>query len=289
MFGYIMPDKSELKVKEYEMFKAFYCGVCKSIGKRIGNVPRITLNYDLTFLALVLISLSPDNVKVAQKRCMLHPAKKKNIIIDNNIIDYAADMNIILSYHKLKDDEIDNKSIVAKAGSICLYPYYKKLRYKYESKCAAIENNLKCLFDLEKSGCTSLDELAEPFSKIMEEVITYDPLCENKKNDEILRWMGYNIGKWIYILDAYDDMEKDAKNNKFNPIIASYGNEAYSEEVKERIHFILIYSLDQIIKAYELMNGKKVRGIVDNILNIGMLKKTENILGVRSCKNFESL
>ena len=108
-----MPEKSELKVKEYEMFKAFYCGICKSIGKRIGNVPRITLNYDSTFLALLLVSLSTNDVKMTQKRCMLHPAKKKNIVIKNQIIDYAADMNIILSYHNLKDDEIDNKSIAA--------------------------------------------------------------------------------------------------------------------------------------------------------------------------------
>ena len=104
MFGYIMPEKSELKVKEYEMFRAFYCGVCKSIGKRIGNLPRITLNYDTTFLALLLVSLSSDGVKVTRKRCMLHPTKKSNIVIDNQIIDYAADMNIILSFYNLKDD-----------------------------------------------------------------------------------------------------------------------------------------------------------------------------------------
>lgn len=284
-----MPEKSELKVKEYEMFRAFYCGVCKSIGKRIGNLPRITLNYDTTFLALLLVSLSSDGVKVTRKRCMLHPTKKRNIVIDNQIIDYAADMNIILSFYNLKDDEIDNKSIAAKMGTIFLYPYYKKLKKKYENKCIVIESKLKELMNLEKSGCTSLDEIADPFSKIMEEIFAYDPLCQDKKKDEILRWMGYNIGKWIYILDAYDDMKKDMKDGKFNPIVAKYGDKAYSQEIKERIHFILVYSLDQIVKSYELMNAKKVRGIVDNILNMGMLRKTDNILGVRSCNNFESL
>jgi len=284
-----MPDKSELKVKEYEMFKAFYCGICKSIAKRIGNLPRITLSYDSTFLALILASLSSDNLKIVRKRCMLHPIKERFVVIDNQIIDYAADMNIILTYHNLKDDEIDNKNIISKAGTLSLYPYYKKLRKKYERKCIIIENRLKELMDLEKSGCTSLDAIADPFSKIMEEIFTYGPLCEDKKNDEILRWIGYNIGKWIYILDAYDDMEKDAKEKKFNPIIAKYGDKAYSEEVKERIHFILVYSLDQVAKSYDLINGKKVRGIVENIINLGMLKKTENILGMRSCNGFESV
>ena len=142
---------------------------------------------------------------------------------------------------------------------------------------------------LENSNCVSLDQLADPFSKVMEEIVAYDPLCEDKKVEEMLRWMGYNIGKWIYILDAYDDMEKDAKNKKFNPLLAKYGNKAYTEEIKERIQFVVIHSLDQIVKTYELMDGKKIRGIIENIIYIGMLKKTEKILGVRSCKSFESL
>ncbi len=284
-----MPEKSELKVKEYEMFKAFYCGICKSMAKRIGNLPRITLNYDSTFLALILASLSSDELKITRKRCMLHPAKKRLVVIDNQIIDYAADMNIILSYHNLKDDEVDNKNIASKAGAMLLYPYYKRLRKKYESKCTMIENKLKELMEMEKNGCTSLDAIADPFSKIMEEIFTFGPLCEDKKNDEILRWIGYNIGKWIYILDAYDDMEKDAKEKKFNPILAKYGDKAYSKEVKDRIHFILIYSLDQIAKSYDLINRKRVKGIVENIINIGMLKKTEKILGMRSCNGIESV
>ncbi|HOJ10157.1 MAG TPA: DUF5685 family protein [Clostridiales bacterium] len=301
MFGYIMPEKPELKIKEYEMFKAFYCGVCKSIGKRIGQIPRVALNYDSTFLAILLFSLSDSSISIIQERCMLHPVKKKNIAAENEIVDYAADMNIILAYYNLKDDKIDNHNFVSSTGMFFLSPYYKKLKHKYKEKCDIIEKKLNELFELENRKCDSIDEVAEPFSKIMEEVMAYEPLCADKKVEKMLRWMGYNLGKWIYILDAYDDMEEDARNKKYNPLLVKYWNKnseknkineeinQIKNEIKERIEFVLIYSLDQVIKTYELMDAKKVKGIIENIIYIGMLRKTEKILGTGSCRSFESI
>jgi len=104
MFGYILPEKPELKIKEYEIFRAYYCGVCKSIGDRFGQITRISLNYDSAFLALLLDSISRENVKIRKEKCFIHPLKKLFVARDSEVIDYASDINIILAYHNLKDN-----------------------------------------------------------------------------------------------------------------------------------------------------------------------------------------
>ncbi|HOJ12844.1 MAG TPA: DUF5685 family protein [Clostridiales bacterium] len=294
MFGYIMPDKPELKIKEYEAFNAFYCGVCKSIGRRYGNIPRLILNYDSAFLAILLWSLEDKNLEVNRERCIVHPIKKRLLVIKNDIIDYSADINIILSYFNLEDNKRDEGSIIAKTGTVILKPIYKKLRRKYRKKCDIIEQRLEELATLEKNMCTSMDMAAEPFARIMEEVIAYNPLCKDENVEKIIRWLGYNLGKWIYLLDAFDDMEDDAKKNRYNPFL--HKKDLKKEEISElknrirsRVEFNLIYSLDQIGKAYELLHAKNVRGLIENIIYLGMYKKTEKILGVGRCKEVESI
>jgi len=294
LFGYIMPDKPELKIKEYEAFNAFYCGVCKSIGRRYGNIPRLILNYDSAFLAILLWSLEDKNLEVNRERCIVHPIKKRLLVIKNDIIDYSADINIILSYFNLEDNKRDEGSIIAKTGTVILKPIYKKLRRKYRKKCDIIEQRLEELATLEKNMCTSMDMAAEPFARIMEEVIAYNPLCKDENVEKIIRWLGYNLGKWIYLLDAFDDMEDDAKKNRYNPFL--HKKDLKKEEISElknrirsRVEFNLIYSLDQIGKAYELLHAKNVRGLIENIIYLGMYKKTEKILGVGRCKEVESI
>ena len=297
MFGYIVPDKPEMKIKEYELFNAFYCGICKSIGIRYGNIPRLVLKYDCAFLAVLLYSLTGGTITIDKKRCVAHPLKARCIILKNDIIDYAADINLILSFFDFTDKSKDKDYLVSKTAVLYLRPLYKKLRNKYKAKCEIIENNLTELAILEKNGCTSMDTAAEPFAKIMEEIVAYNPACKDKNAEKTLRWLGYNLGKWIYLLDAYDDMETDLKNGNYNPLYGRISNKNKNEmniaelknEVRERVEFNLIYSLDQIGKAYQLLETKNVNGILENIIYQGLLKKTENILGTRSCNKSESL
>lgn len=323
-----MPDKPELKVKEYETFMAFYCGVCKSIGKRYGIIPRFTLSYDAVFLAILLLSLEDKNPDIGMKRCIVHPLKKRCIILNNKIIDYSADINIILSYYNLEDDKRDDNSIKANAGSVILRPVFKKIKKKYAEKCGIIEAWLKELAILENNRCASIDMVAEPFAKILEEVAAYKPLCKDTDTEKVIRWIGYNLGKWIYILDAYDDMEEDLKDSNYNPFLCkertetkksrnmeetttklydiSKANETdklgrtdkiseldkvkeIKEQIRGRVEFNLIHSLDQIGKAYELLHTKNVKGLLENIIYLGMYKKTEKILGTGSCWNIESI
>ncbi|MCX8130057.1 MAG: DUF5685 family protein [Clostridia bacterium] len=298
MFGYVLPDKPELKIKEYELFRAYYCGVCKSMGKRYGQFPRLTLNYDTTFLALLISSVNGECLDIKKERCIAHPLKKKYVVKNNVVVDYASDINIILAYYNLRDNWVDEKSYFSGTAMLALKKSFKKLKRKYSEKCAIIENRLAELSVLEEQKCNSMDRAAEPFAKLMEEITAYKPVFRNENDEKILRWIGYNLGKWIYIVDAFDDLEKDIKNGSYNPLVCQFLNSeeevnTFKERIRQKVEFNLTYSLSQIAKSYEMLglNEYKDRtvqnGIVDNIVYMGMLKKTEQILGIRSCGKSE--
>lgn len=295
MFGYILPEKPELKIKEYDLYRAYYCGVCKSIAKRYGQVPRLTLNYDSTFLAILLASVWEEKRDIRIERCIAHPVKKKIVVRNSEIIDYASDMNIILAYYKLEDDWKDERSLISRAASLFLRNTYKKIRKKYQEKCDIILRRLNELAALEKEKCNSMDRAAEPFAKLMEEIMLYGNDRMDEKHANILKWMGYNIGKWIYIIDAYNDLEDDIRNNSYNPFIYQYNYTegakgdvlSFKNKIRDRVEFNLVYALNQIAKSYELMETRCNRGILENIIYMGMLRKTEQILGIGSCKEVE--
>ncbi len=292
MFGYILPEKPEMKIKEYELFRAYYCGVCKSLGKKHGQFKRLTLNYDSAFLAVLLSAVSGDMPEIRRETCIAHPVTKRHIVRKNGIVDYASDINILLAYYNLEDDRRDEGSVLSHAGTAWLRNSFKKLRRKYSAKCDIIESRLEELHKLEKEDCASMDMAAEPFARLMEEVTAYEPLCANKKTCDILRWIGYNLGKWIYILDAFDDIEDDIKENSYNPLVFQFKYtgepvDDFKKRITERVEFNLTYSLDQIAKAYELLELKNNTGILENIIYMGMLRKTENILKTGSCKKVE--
>jgi hypothetical protein len=287
MFGYIVPEKPEMKIKDYELFRAYYCGVCRSIGRRQGQMKRFMLSYDSAFLAVLLSAVAGERVKVLKKRCMAHPLEKRHMIDENAVVDYASDINTILAYYNLEDKKRDDASLVPASAPIMLRRSFGRLRKKYEKKCAIMEKLLDDLVRLEKEKCASMDKAAEPFARLMEEVTAYEPLCGDEKTEKILRWTGYNLGKWIYLLDAYDDLEKDIKKGSYNPLIYQYGYEGqdiggFRDQIRERVEFNLTYSLNEISRAFELLDIKVNKSILENIIYLGMLRKTENILGTGS-------
>ncbi len=292
MFGYIVPEKPEMKIKEYELFRAYYCGVCRSIGKHHGQLRRLTLSYDTAFLAVLLSAAAGERLSVRKKRCVLHPLEKRHVIVDCPVVDYASDINIILAYYNLEDKKRDEESLVSASALFALKGAFKRLRKKYPDKCDIMEKRLDELVQLEKQKCASMDMAAEPFAKLMEEITAYEPLCADEDTEKILRWIGYNLGKWIYLMDAFDDLEKDIGNGSYNPLIYHYGYkdqdvETFRQQIREKAGFTLFYTLNEISRAYELLEVKINKGILENIIYIGMLRKTENILGIRRCGEIE--
>lgn len=292
MFGYILPDKPELKIKDYEAFRAYYCGVCRSIGKRHGQLKRLTLNYDSAFLAVLLCAVANNPGKAIRRRCPVHPMRKRSMIEDSSIVDYASDINLLLAYYNLEDKKRDDGSILPDAAMLALKRAYRRIRKKYAEKCAIMEARLNDLVKLENEKCASMDMAAEPFAKLMEEVTAYEPLCIDEKTEQALRWMGYHLGKWIYLMDAYDDLESDIKRNSYNPLLYQFQYEgqdigSFRQKIRERVEFNLLYSLNQISKTFELLEIKINHGIIENIIYMGMRRKTEYILETGSCRKSE--
>lgn len=283
MFGYVTPYKSELKVREYDMFKAYYCGLCKTLGREFNNVVRFGLNYDLTFLALLLSSIEEDKEKVSKEGCIANPFKKKMIIDTNKSLTYASNMSIILIYYKLLDDWKDDKSLKSLMATIPFLSPLKKATKKHKDKATSIKMWLDKLSGIEKNKCNSIDKAADAFAKLMEE-ISVPEYIEDQKTVQILKWIGYNLGRWIYILDAFNDLEEDIKNNSYNPILLQYDYkedeniDGFKERIMNQVGFSLTMSLEAIAKGVELLNISKNKEIIENIVYMGTRYKMETTL-----------
>lgn len=279
-----------MKIREYELFRSYYCGLCKSIGDRYGQVSRLSLTYDCTFLALVLDGVYNDKINIKEGRCALHPIKKKKIVGENFFVNYAADCNIILSYNKLIDNKIDDGRLRDNVASSLFSKAYKKSKEKHPSLSHRIEVLLSTQRDLEAAGCDSIDEVAEPFAKITEALFSNDELFEKLREHQgadnpaefdntaikALKWLGYNIGKWIYIVDCFDDLKRDYEKDEYNVILRSKPMEdgesidEYKVRITENISFILDYSMAEAGKAIDLMELKHGKGIIENIIYSGL-------------------
>lgn len=293
MFGYIKPYKPEMKIKDYDVFKAYYCGLCKEIGKRYGELSRFTLSYELTYLAIFLSALSDEKIFFEVEGCIANPFKKKPIIKENPFIQYAADMNSILMYYKLLDMKKDEKNVLSDIIPLIFYSKFKIAYEKYPLKSDIIKKHLIELDNLEKEKCDSVDIAAEPFANILKEVFKYDGLDLNDTDIKKIDDIAYNLGRFIYIIDAYNDIDDDIKKGNYNPFIIQFNYttenslqmNSTKKEIDKWVSFDLTYTLSTIVKAYEGLRFKKNKGIIDNIFRIGLYMEFKRILeGEKTCE-----
>lgn len=321
MLGYVQVYKPDLKVREYEIYQGYYCGVCKYIGSEYGQLPRMALSYDAAFLACLLASVDETPDAPAQEHCVVHHIKKKTII-RNRAIEYAGDVMLILAWYKLLDDAHDEGKRSAKATMRLYRGIHRKLVSKYPDLCEGIEWNLAVLGGLEDSKCASIDEVAEPFAKIMEVIFRegsralypdgnaccdahsdagcdadFNAGCDAGENVEDLHEtfakIGYHMGKWIYLMDAVDDIEENIESGAYNPLLYRFDwrgcescETAFAEEsaddfrarIREKVEFNLYHYLAVVSEQLPALDIKKNRGIIDNIVYFGMNRKTETVL-----------
>lgn len=284
MFGYIMPLLSELKMKDYEIFRSYYCGLCCSIKNKFGNLPRLGLNYDATFFAVLMDSINAEETDFFETNCIKHPVKKRKCVKPNKALDYVTDLNFILIYYKVLDDTLDDKDLKSISLSYILKPYLSKITYPILNDIMA--NNLNKLHELESNGnFISLDEICDPFSTVIGEIFKDCPFKLN--NDSLivrdnLYKFGYYLGKWIYLIDALDDLKDDMKDSKFNPINKVYNNKNLSYEellpnIKEKLDFTLMSLAANCSEMLKSLPIKKNTEIIDNVINLGLLEKYMNI------------
>ena len=274
MFGYVKVCKDELKIKDYNLYRALYCGICcKANKKYFGNIPRFTTNYDMTFLAAVLCAVADGDYKVSTERCILHPLKKRPVAYDSAAIDYAAFAGVILSYMKLSDDKADDKNAAAALGMAFLGCANRKAAAKFGALREHISVNLQKLNRLEKENCDDTDAVADCFADLMGNIFTPDFAPESQKKQ--LYYLGYYIGRWIYLIDAIADFEKDKQKGSYNPYVLKY--KSLNKE-KENLELSMTFTLENAAAAYELLDRKRNKGILDNIIYVGLPQEQEKIL-----------
>ncbi len=299
MFGYIMPDKPELKIKEYEMFRGYYCGLCKSMGRNFGTLSRFALNYDSVFLGLLLASVHNEVPVLKKEGCIANPVKKKWIVKESPSIDFAADISVLLTYYKLKDNIRDEGGLLPKLTAMAFKRGYKSAASGNKQLDGIIAASISAQVLLEEKKCSSMDEAAEPFADMLRQLFAAGYKGPDRSVQRILGWIGYNLGKWVYIIDAYDDLEKDAGSRSYNPLLSQYKYENQDIEdfkaaIVEEVRINLMQALTQTTASIELLKLNN-KGIIDNIAYEGLYGKTEQILSritneKRSCmKNEKSI
>lgn len=238
----------------------------------------------MTFLAVLLHSLDEDSCSYIKEHCMVHPIRKKVVLVSNKPLKYAAFCNITLSYFKLLDNVNDDNSIKSKVLSLYLKRYIKKVYAEFQDNIHYIEKKLKELYSLEKSqSYNSIDEISHPFAELTGYILS-SYIEKNDENSKLnLYNLGYNLGKWIYIIDAWDDLESDIKKKKFNPLISLFnkdGNKSYEilkTDLEGRLFFILTmcgkYCLDYLNK----LHIKKNEDLLYNILQYGLMEKMDKV------------
>ncbi len=268
MFGYVNAYKDLLRVCDYNVFRGYYCGLCKQLGKSFNQLVRFGLSYDMTFLAILISSLDNGKIELKYQNCIAHPISKRPVIKGDEGILYSADISVILTYMKLKDDWQDEHSFKSLARIAYLFPM-KKCAKKYPEQYRCIRENLLKLSKLENNNCKSLDEVADCFGKLLEGIF-------NIHNNKALAWLGYHTGRFIYITDAYNDIERDIKNNSYNPFVAMYGKNLKKDDFKAMVVSSLEFTLSEISNAYNLLDIKKNKELLDNIIHLGLRNNLEN-------------
>ncbi|MBQ9978094.1 MAG: hypothetical protein IJP21_05825 [Clostridia bacterium] len=265
MFGYIRACKPEMRIKEFEMYKTVYCSLCKELGKSYGPFARLTLSYDFTFLALLNMSLKKDFCGTERKLCKCNPLKKCNYLKEGSDLEMPAAAAMIMLYYKLLDNIADEKGF-KKIGYILIKPFFKSAHKKAAKSYPDIEKIVAEYIceqqALEKDNCQSIDKAADPTAKALAEIFA---LCSKNETDKrVLNRMGYCIGRYVYLLDAYCDLEEDIKKDRYNPLKFS------SENIKENIAVQLNICISQTGAAMELLNIEKFKNILDNIVFLGL-------------------
>ncbi len=262
MLGYIQIAKPELKIKEYDVFRSYYCGLCHQQGKSCSQICRLGLSYDFAFLALLLSSVYEQEEKAFQMRCLLHPLRHRRVISRSEIMDYCAKMSVLLTYYKLKDDLADN-SINPLIG---VFPFFahaaKKISKEHSAKAELIAAKLAQLSRVEKENCRAPDIPAGIFGELTAGIFDmYD-------NSRPLAQMGYDLGRWLYFIDALDDYDKDKKKGSYNPI----------DVISEEVTAPLWYNLSSASAAFELLDTRRNRGLLENIVYIGLKSQTDQVI-----------
>ena len=260
MFGYVTASFKELDKAQQTRYNGIYCGICRRIRAQSGNVARLGLSYDMAFLALLLMSLYEPEEVLSRDACLPHPLKRREWT-DNPFVRYAADMNVALAYYNFLDDWQDDGKHTARAMAKALGKQLPDFEERYPRQCGAIRTCISRLSELEKEGCPNPDEPAGAFGALMAELLVY----EEDLWAPTLRQMGDALGRFIYLLDAAMDYDKDLKKGKYNPFLAMG-----TGKNRGRWEEYLVLTMARCTDYFEKLPLVQDKALLDNILYSGV-------------------
>jgi len=270
MFGYIRPRINELRVRDDAHYRAAYCGLCRSLGKRYGMRCRFLVNYDITFLYL-LLAAQEEARPCKACFCPANPFRRKRCVAETLAMEYAADVCVLLCVLSLEDMRRDDAGIKRMGAAIAFWLLRSALR-KAQSRRPAFallaKQQLETLHDLEVQNCASMDRVADAFAVLLSHCADDFLPGEKRPVQQLL----YHVGRFIYLTDALDDLPKDAKSGSYNPLLRRFSCREGKLSPEDRAY--VCRSIDDSVgmaaAALELCEGKQNREILHNIIYLGM-------------------
>lgn len=295
MFGYVRPYQAEMRMREYEEYKAVYCQLCKMLGKHFGVGARLTLSFDCTFYAMVSLALNNPALTVRARRCVVNPAKKcKYIASADDTYHRAAALSILMTYHKFRDNIDDEKGIkrlLCRMGATLLSRKRKKAAEAFPDMDKAVENLMEMQRTVEGETQPSIDACAEPTAHLLATLLTA-LVPEGDPQRAALWQLGYHLGRWVYLMDAADDLKSDIEAGRFNPFISKLGlqvcnpkaadAQAYAGALRKDAEIacneVLNASVANMIPAMNLLTFHQFGDIIENIVCKGLPELQREII-----------
>lgn len=258
MFGYIICNKKGLSQEELDRYQKVYCGLCKTLGERYGQMERMSLTYDMTFVILFLSSLYEPPEKEESFRCAVHPTRKK-IAVENKFTEYAADMTVLMTYYKCLDDWEDERNHLKYRYAKILEDSFQKTVQQYPRQSRIVASSIKELAAIEKSHNSIPDDAVNCSGKMLSELFAY----EEDFWSNSLRSFGYELGRFIYLMDAAMDYKKDLKKKNYNPLVSM-------QKKPEEMEAVLTMAIGNATHQFEKLPLVQDEHLLKNILYGGV-------------------
>ncbi|GHU83371.1 hypothetical protein FACS189415_5550 [Bacteroidia bacterium] len=280
MFGYVKPLEPELLVREQTIYKAYYCGLCRQLKTAYGRRAQMTLSYDATFLALLGGALGEQEEACHPRRCMAH-VRRKRPMMAHPAMEYAAGINIVLSMGSLRDHWQDDRSLSAWVAKLLLGRAHRRAMATYADTAALVQTQLETLHRLEQRRCDDIDLVGDAFAVLLGGLV--QAMAQDARQGEALHWLGYNLGKWLYLIDALDDLRKDGEKGGYNVLWLRYGQPGdtaagLARRIAPDMRFTLTSALSQVALASNVLEFRRNQGLLDNIIHLGLMDTTHKIL-----------
>jgi len=266
VLGVMTVRKDEMKFKEFDRYRGYYCGLCRAIGRRCGSVCRLALSFEMTFLAMLHTSLYEPETESSMRRCALHPLQKR-LMLSNEAIDYCADLSALVSYYDLRDGWEDERRVDRLAESRLILKAAKRAGERLPRQKEAVERYVKALHEIEKSNDQNLDSAANLTGEMLAQlyVMKEDVYARD------LRELGYYLGKFIYLCDCYEDVERDIQKNNYNPLIQRSTNGTFAADCEQMLSDMMA----RAALAFERLPLLEDAEIMRNILYSGIWQRFE--------------